>query len=146
MHDHYDAEFILIQYIFQEHSIISYPRSNLIWYLEMVTLKLKLEEKSRVIKNFVAINVAFMLLFSAVNCTNSIQSFINKVDSLGTISQRWTKNTKIISLNLRRYCFLWAIRSWKFHELFCHELSLKCVNISANLKMWTFFSWFFLFL
>ena len=48
---------------------------------------MKLKKDQRIIKNFVTINVAFVLLFSAVNCTNSIQPIINFDQSLGTISQ-----------------------------------------------------------
>ena len=48
---------------------------------------IKLEDKQKIIKNFVAINVSFVLVFSAVNCTNSIQPIINRNQSLGTISQ-----------------------------------------------------------
>jgi hypothetical protein len=48
---------------------------------------LSLNKRQRILKNFVAINVSFVLLFSAINCVNSIQPVINRVDSLGVISQ-----------------------------------------------------------
>jgi hypothetical protein len=50
-------------------------------------LKHEQQKTRKIIKNFVAINVSFVLLFSAVNCTNSIQPIINQDGNLGTISQ-----------------------------------------------------------
>jgi hypothetical protein len=50
-------------------------------------LGFKLSKRQTILKNFVAINVSFVLLFSAINCVNSIQPIINRVDSLGVISQ-----------------------------------------------------------
>jgi hypothetical protein len=47
----------------------------------------KLSPVAYIIKNLVAINVSFVLLYSAVNCVTSIQSIVNQDESLGTTSQ-----------------------------------------------------------
>jgi hypothetical protein len=46
-----------------------------------------LSQKGYIIKNFIAINVSFVLLYSASNCVTSIQSIINQDEGLGTASQ-----------------------------------------------------------
>jgi hypothetical protein len=46
-----------------------------------------LSPKAYIIKNFIAINVSFVLVHAATNCVNSIQSIVNQDENLGTISQ-----------------------------------------------------------
>jgi hypothetical protein len=46
-----------------------------------------LSRKAYLIKNFIAINVSFVLVYSAVNCVASIQSIVNQDENLGTTSQ-----------------------------------------------------------
>jgi hypothetical protein len=48
---------------------------------------LKLNKKQIIIKNFIAINVSFLLIFAAVNSTASIQPVLNQDGNLGTTSQ-----------------------------------------------------------
>lgn len=60
-------------------------------------LNLKLKEKPTVIKNFIAINVAFVLLFAAVNCAASFQPILNTDGNIGTISQSVTYGVQIIT-------------------------------------------------
>ena len=59
--------------------------------------KRKQQKTRKITKNFVAINVAFVLLFSAVNCTNSIQPIINQDGNLGTISQSVIFGVQIVT-------------------------------------------------
>ena len=48
---------------------------------------MNLSVKNRIFKNLIAINVSFLLVFSALNNVLSIQSVLNKEDDLGTVGQ-----------------------------------------------------------
>jgi hypothetical protein len=48
---------------------------------------IELSQKQAIIKNFIAINLSFLLLFAAVNSTANIQPVLNQDGNLGTISQ-----------------------------------------------------------
>jgi hypothetical protein len=56
-----------------------------------------LSPKGYIIKNFLAINVAFVLLYSAANCVTSIQSIINQDEGLGTTSQSINSAVNILT-------------------------------------------------
>jgi hypothetical protein len=45
--------------------------------------QLKLSDEHRIIKNLLAINIAFFLQFSANNSITSVQSVLNKTENLG---------------------------------------------------------------
>ena len=46
-----------------------------------------LSRRNYILKNFLVLNVAFVLLYAAVNCIGSLQSVVNQNASLGTTSQ-----------------------------------------------------------
>jgi hypothetical protein len=48
---------------------------------------IKLSEKSTILKNYIAINVAVTILFAAFNSASSIQPIINQDAGYGTIGK-----------------------------------------------------------
>jgi hypothetical protein len=58
---------------------------------------LKLNDKQRIIKNLIAINVAYVLLFASVNSTASVQPILNQDENLGVTSQMVSFISEIIT-------------------------------------------------
>lgn len=57
----------------------------------------ELDDKKRIIKNLIAINIAYVLLFSSVNSTASVQPILNQNENLGVTSQMVSFITEIIT-------------------------------------------------
>ena len=58
---------------------------------------LKLNEKSQIIKNFLAFNVSFVLLFASINSTASVQPILNQDGNLGIISQMIVYGVQVLT-------------------------------------------------
>jgi hypothetical protein len=58
---------------------------------------LKLSENSKIIKNLLAVNVAYVALFSSLTGTTSLQSVLLQEGCLGTISQSVIYSTQLLT-------------------------------------------------
>ena len=57
----------------------------------------KLSKKQTIIKNFMAINISFLLLFAAFDSTSSVQPVLNQTASLGISSQMTVFGVQILT-------------------------------------------------
>jgi len=58
---------------------------------------LQFNERSQIIKNFLAFNVSFVLLFASLNSSASIQSILNQEGNLGLISQMIVYGVQVLT-------------------------------------------------
>lgn len=90
-------------------------------------MRMKLKERSTIIKNFVAINVSFVLLFAAVNCAASFQPILNQDGNLGTISQSITYAVQIVT-------------SLVLPQVICELIGFKYALVLGELLHFTYIS------
>ena len=97
---------------------------------------IKLTQKQIIIKNFLAINVSFLLLYAAVNSTASIQPVLNQDGNLGTISQMVSFGVQIFSSLVLPQLIIEAI-GFKFGLALAEFLQLTYIGIQLYPKAYT---------
>jgi hypothetical protein len=95
-----------------------------------------MSKKWTIIKNYIAINLSFVLLFAAINSTGSIQPIINQDQNLGTTGQIVSFSVQMLTCLVLPQVVIELV-GFKMALVIGEVLETTYIIIQIHLRWWT---------